>query len=451
MKQQFRPTAIPLIACDPYFSVWSFVDALPDDHTRHWTGKQQSIYGTLAVDGEAYRFMGKTEAFDRYFPEGDALEQISVEVTPTSSVYTFAHPACELKVTFLTPLLLDRPEVFSRPVSYVFYEIMPKEEGHQFEVYFDVTAQLCGDNNTQNFVCDVQEGHVSLGPADQKVLNSCGDDHRIDWGYLHLVHPNAKVGRIINRRHTFKKRNTSHWATWQYNGTPVPYSQMPLLYTTSEKLQDCFVVAYDDIHSILHYYTPVDAYYKTVYGDFDTMLKTAVAETYALRTACEAFDKDLIAKMETVSQAYANIGSLAYRQAVAAHKLVDVDGKMFFISKENFSNGCLATLDVTYPSIPLFLFLNPELVKGMMRPIFEFARKAVWRFDYAPHDCGCYPFCNGQVYSADRLGNMLEEKQMPVEECGNAILTVAATLKADGDRSLLEENADLLKNLRKSI
>lgn len=445
MTSSFRPTAIPLIACDPYFSVWSFSNVLTDDRTRHWTGRQQSIYGALLVDGVPYRFMGMTEVFDKYFPEGDALEQIALDVTPTSSVYTFAHPACELKVTFLTPLLADRPEVFSRPVSYVFYEITPKEDGHKFEVYFDVSAQLCGDDQGQRFVCTVEEGHVSVGAEKQNVLNRCGDDVRIDWGYLHLVHPNAKVGRIHNRRHFFKQRHSTYWLSWEYNGTPVSYKDLPLLYAVSEQLSDCFVVAYDDIHSILHYHTPVDAYYKTVYGDFDTMLNVAVKEADALRAECNDFDKKLMTQMKNVSDAYADIGALAYRQVISAHKLVDVDGKMFFVSKENFSNGCLATLDVTYPSIPLFLFLNPELVKGMMRPIFEFARKSVWRFDFAPHDCGCYPFCNGQVYSADKLGNMLEEKQMPVEECGNAILTMAATLKADGDRSLLEENADLLK------
>ena len=445
MANQFRPTAIPLIANDPYFSVWSFTDKLTDDHTRHWTGKQQSVYGALLVDGVPFRFMGKTEVLDKYFPEGAALEQTAVEITPTSTVYTFSHPVCDLKVTFLSPLLADRPEVFSRPVSYIFYEITPKEEGHKLEVYIDFSAQLCGDSHVQKFVCTVEEGHVSVGNADQRVLNRCGDDVRIDWGYLHLVHPNAKVERIFNRRHFFKPRHSTAWMSWKYNGTPVPYAEMPLLTATSDKLSDCFVVAYDDVHSILHYQTPVDAYYKTVYGDFDTMLKTAVAEADALRAECAAFDSKLMAEMKKVSDSYANVGALAYRQAISAHKAVDVDGKLFFMSKENFSNGCLATLDVTYPSIPLFLHLNPELVKGMMRPLFEFARKPVWRFDFAPHDCGYYPFCNGQVYSADAKGNMLEEKQMPVEECGNAILTVAAALKADGDRSLLEENADLLK------
>jgi hypothetical protein len=40
---------------------------------------------------------------------------------------------------------------------------------------------------------------------------------------------------------------------------------------------------------------------------------------------------------------------------------------------------------------------------------------------------------------------MQEEMQMPVEECGNAILTVAAAVRADGDRSLADKNYDLLR------
>ena len=396
----------------------------------------------LSIDGKPYRFLGKPDLSESYVPEGEALRQTSLRVTPTSTVYTFSHPACELRVTFLSPLLADRLEILSRPVSYLFYEIKPRGEGHRFEVYFDLSADFCGDDHGQKLICRAEEGHVWMGNEEQNVLHESGDDVRIDWGYLHLVHPGARLGTVWNRLVYFKKR-VSPYRLKTDMSQPIPHRQAPILYTTSEKLSDCFVVAYDDIHSVEFFHRPVDCYYQSVYGNFGAMLACAVKEADEVRALCEAFDRKFSAKLRRISPDYAEIGALTYRQAIAAHKLVTVDGKLMFFSKENFSNGCMATLDVTYPSIPLFLALNPELVRGMMRPLLDYARTPEWRFDFAPHDCGRYPLCNGQVYSTEN-GVLVEKNQMPVEECGNAILTVAAAAAADGDRTFAEENRDLL-------
>lgn len=444
MAKPFRPTAVPLITTDPYFSIWSFSDRLSDDYPRHWTGRTQSAVGVLVIDGVPYRFLGKAAPAESYIPDSKILKQVSLTVSPTSSVYRFSHPFCELTVTFLTPLLLDRPEVFSRPVSYIFYEIKPREAGHTFRFYLDFSAELCGDNHGQKMVLREEKGHAVMGNAVQNVLNACGDDVRIDWGYLHLLHENAKIGHGEYRYRYFKKRVSERRLKSVDLTQPVPFSRMPLLYVESEKLTDRILVAYDDVKSIDYFHHPADAYYKSVYGDFETMLAVADREADTLRAECAAFDRKLLAMMRKISPDYARVGALTYRQAIAAHKLISVDGKPVFLSKECFSNGCIATLDVTYPSIPLFLVFNPELVRGMLRPLFAFARTPVWEFPYAPHDCGCYPFCNGQVYSA-KDGKMLPDDQMPVEECGNAILCVAAVTKADGDRTFAEENRDLLR------
>lgn len=443
----FRPTAIPLLTSDPYFSVWSFSDTLSADHPRHWTGRRQSMCGILFVDGKPFRFLGLAEPFESWFAECPALKQTSVTVTPTSTVYTFSHPVCEMTVTFLSPLLCDRPEVLSRPVSYVFYEIAPTEDGHAFEVYLDASCDFCGDENGQMFVHHAADGHAWIGSSTQNVLNRSGDDVRIDWGYLHLVHPHARVTTLYCRKSIFRKRNMRSMEDRIAGATApelLPFRAMPLVSAQSDKLADVFVLAYDDIHSIEYFGKPLDACWKQEYGSFDAMLKVAVGEAESLRRTCAEFDRKLTAETEQFGADYAAVGALAYRQAVAAHKAVTApDGKLLFLSKENFSNGCIATLDVTYPSIPLFLCLNPELVKGMMRPLFAYARSAEWNLPYAPHDCGTYPLCNGQVYGVkDHVVD--EDHQMPVEECGNAILVVAATVRADGDRAFAEENRDLL-------
>lgn len=105
---------------------------------------------------------------------------------------------------------------------------------------------------------------------------------------------------------------------------------------------------------------------------------------------------------------------------------------------------CAATVDVTYPSIPLFLIYNPDLVEYMLNPIFKMISEGDWRFKYAPHDVGQYPLLNGQVYG-ESSGELQESNQMPVEECGNMLLCVAAVCRAKKDTSYAEKHFDLLK------
>jgi hypothetical protein len=93
--------------------------------------------------------------------------------------------------------------------------------------------------------------------------------------------------------------------------------------------------------------------------------------------------------------------------------------------------------------MPLFLLFCPELVRGMLRPIFRHAATPAWPYDFAPHDVGQYPLATGQVYGL--IDNVLELKyQMPVEECGNMLIMTAAACAADGDYALAVEHLALL-------
>ena len=86
---------------------------------------------------------------------------------------------------------------------------------------------------------------------------------------------------------------------------------------------------------------------------------------------------------------YAEICSAAYRQVISAHKLfTDKEGNLMWFSKENNSNCCINTVDLPYPSAPLFLVYNPDLQKAMMTSIFEYSASGRWDKPFAAHDLG---------------------------------------------------------------
>ena len=54
------PPAVPLVAHDPYFSIWSMADRLNAEGTRHWTGKPNTLDALWrASTAGRYRIMGR--------------------------------------------------------------------------------------------------------------------------------------------------------------------------------------------------------------------------------------------------------------------------------------------------------------------------------------------------------------------------------------------------------
>ena len=99
MNDKLRAPSVPLVTIDPYFSVWSPADRLTDRDTTHWTGRANLVLGVATIDGAAYRFIGRG-------PE-PAMEQTGLDITATSSTYTFRAAGVELVADFTSPLLLD--------------------------------------------------------------------------------------------------------------------------------------------------------------------------------------------------------------------------------------------------------------------------------------------------------------------------------------------------------
>ena len=144
------------------------------------------------------------------------------------------------------------------------------------------------------------------------------------------------------------------------------------------QISDGIAVGYEDIKSIQYFGENIEAYWRKDGDDFSMMVRKALDEHDQVLAKVAAFEEDLLAKANAISAKYADLLSLAYRQTIAGHKLTWHEGKLQFFSKENYSNGCIATVDVTYPSMPLFLLYAPDLVEGMLDPVFKMIEKGMW-------------------------------------------------------------------------
>ncbi len=414
-----RPPAIPLINIDPYFSVWSMTDKLYDSIPLHWTESPNSMLGKVFIDDEPFIFMGKLTPSDQIIP------QTSFDFTAMSSKYKFATSKIELEVIFTSPLIVNNLYYASRPVTYlsVAYKTLDGKN-HSVSVKISVSEELVlnlrGEGTVVSKEIQLKNGvAIQMGNQVQNILSREGDNTRIDWGYFYLG-----------------VRNKGVTGTETLDGMNAVFIQTEL-----ENGEALFTFAYDDIDSLIYFKKPLKAYWCKDGKTIIEAIEEAMFEYEELFSRCESISTELYENaVRKGSRKFAELLLLSYRQVMAAHKLVaDENGECLYVSKECFSNGCAATVDVTYPSAPMYLLYNTELLKGMLRPVFKYASTDAWPYDFAPHDLGTYPILNGQTYGNNELSY-----QMPVEECGNMIILMAAICEVDGNADFAEPYFELL-------
>ena len=375
----------------------------------------------------------KTQAEKETALEKTAV-QTSADVQATQTHYTFTCGPVDLRLSFTAPLFLDNLDLVSRPVNYIRYEAVSNDGAdHEVSVYFEASPKWACDKGWQETVSETyRKGdikYLKAGTKSQEILAKKGDDLRIDWGYFYLAaragNAGTGVGRAIDLRNAFRNGNDieSVGNTGENNDGRMAVCQTLGL---SKKAAGSVMIGYDDIYSIQYFGENLRPYWNRK-GDssIEEQFEAAMKEEASLVKRCYAFDRQLMADAEKAGgRKYAELCALAYRQAIHAHKLVESpQGDILWLSKENNSNGSIGTVDVTYPSAPLFLLYNPVLAEGLMNHIYYYSESGKWTKPFPAHDVGTYPLANGQTYGGD----------MPVEEAGNMLSLTAAVCHYKGN------------------
>ena len=369
-------------------------------------------------------------------PQGVRIaQQKSVDVMATSTYYTFTCGPVELDLVFTAPMVITDLDLISTPINYISYRVRSTDgAAHDVQFYFATTPIMTVNEAFQavdvELVNERGVDYVKAGSTAQNVLGRVGDLISIDWGYLYLPAVNGKAvfAPTAITENTFvttgglpacadKVTNQS-----PANTTTIAYCHDFGSVTTGSSYM---MIGYDEVKDIRYFGQDYPGYWarngKTITEAFDDFRDNYDSNMRRAREQDQIIYDDALA---SANRQYAELLSGVYRQVLAAHKLFQDDGgRLLYFSKENNSNGCVNTVDLTYPSAPLFLMYNTDLQKGMMTSIFEYSKTRRWTKQFAAHDLGTYPHANGQVYGGD----------MPLEESGNMLTVAAMISKIDGN------------------
>ncbi len=200
------------------------------------------------------------------------------------------------------------------------------------------------------------------------MLEKWGDNVRIDWGYFYLGVPDEQgTAALAAGNRTMRDRFVHTGAlaeeddldqprvpqSW-YPPAPLLNLALPIGKVGAAPVTRHVLLAYDDIYSVEYMHQKLLPYWRKQFASFSDMLQAANGDYAALEKRAEQYDAELERDLtQAGGKDYAAISILAFRQAIAAHKLVeDPTGVPFFMPKENFSNGSISTVDVIYPQRP---------------------------------------------------------------------------------------------------
>lgn len=405
--------------------------------------------------GGAYCDFGLYENLRTENPMEKTATQTSVDVLACNTYYTFNCGAVKLDVVFTAPMIIDDLESISTPINYISYRVTSNDGNpHDVQFYFGMTPEMAVLDGTQatntRIITNNYTKYAFAGTQSQKILGRAGDLITIDWGYIYLpeIGGEVSVTSFNNAESEFAAQGkivTQNGAlTAAANITEYPVMAFTKDLGSTTKASGYMMIGYDERYDIKYFGRNYKGYWarngKTIYKAFEEMRDNYERNMQRSRDMDKIIYDD--AYNATQSRNYAELLSGTYRHCLGAHKLFeDSEGNLLYFSKENNSNGCVNTVDLTYPSSSIFLSYNEQLQKAMITSIIEYCYTGKWPFNFAAHDLGTYPHANGNVYGNPYAN---DGSTMPLEESANIIILAAYIAKLDGNLDYLRKYWDVL-------
>ncbi|KAJ3530917.1 hypothetical protein NM688_g7646 [Phlebia brevispora] len=459
---------VPLAVRSPYLSCWM-------DTTKVLS----TVWPVFLQSGENLGWAGfiRIDAKRTFIWLGSPLSPsglnkcilTNIQITPTRTIMNMTAGPLDLTVTFLSPIEPANPVLQSLPFSYVSLSAVANDgQAHSVQVYSDISGEWVSGNRTaiMNWVDQTTDTIVyhqvfPQNPQAFTEISNQAEDADIYLAQQTIANQSSRTDTDANCRGQFQASGTLT-ATSSFTGptpiqTPFPVFAIATDLGTISATTDPVVwgvgltrdpaIAYIGEDGTEQQRSP---YWRSQFGplsDISSVQLTSFIQDYpnAIIRAI-ALDEKILSDAANVSAHYADLVSLAARQALGGIELtvgqssVDStqlntsDVKMFM--KNVAADGRVSPVEGLYSAFPFFLYVNATWAGHLLEPVLEFANSPRWVYPYAPHDIGInYPNATGNSNSHSQ----------GVEQSGNMLIMSLAHARATGDGNLINRFYPLLK------
>ena len=441
-----KPPAVPLITRAPYVNTWLRASngIAPGTWPNYWNGNVKAITGIAYIDNQAYLFFGAPSAPS--IP--NVMKQTALETTSTQSKFTFNGGGVNLSVDFLSPVEAKDLRRLSMPLSDIITTAQSSDGAqHSVAIYFDISGEWAhGDSNqlirwapetiNRNADGSRKTGTLSawaVTPNSPTVLNQVNDYP--SWGTALFSAGTSRTLTTESGQDSVVRAqfvSTGHLADTNDTNQPRAINNAYPVFAFSNSFGTVGTASTKPFTLLLGHVrdpainylgTGVHSLWTQYWPSYENMLAFAYNDAAAAVSRANTTDANLAKSATAIGGPhYAALTAVTLRQAFAATELTGTTSDPDLFLEEISSSDNVSTVDVMYPSMPAFLYTNPELVRYLIAPVIAYSESGQWPALYAPHDLGAtYPNATGH--------NDGGGENMPVEESANMLIMADAYMQ----------------------
>ncbi|KAL9025930.1 MAG: hypothetical protein Q9196_005323, partial [Gyalolechia fulgens] len=401
------------------------------------------------VNGQAFSLLGLPS------PPGGVREAtiVNAEYTATHTVFSLLAGNVSIKLDFLSPVSPGNYIRQSLPFSYLTITAAPATGDDDIQVYVDLDETWTGQSGSTGTIFSTSDVtsvfRLVVDGAERYTQNAM--DQAL-WGEVvfasrpsNSTRLTAQSGDPASVRSLFANNGTlSGSVIGKYEaGDVVAIAQD--LGSTASAASVTYAIGYARDAAVNYLGDARASYYSATYNGSIAAAVHFLDDYADAEAEASTMDSDIDSKATSAAGAnYSDIVILSVRQAYGAADLtipadtLDTSDVTLFL-KEISSDGNVNTVDVIYPTFPIFYVLDPEYIRLVLEPVVQYLEMGRWPQPWTIHDIGSsYPNATGHDDG--------QAEQQPIEETGNILILAYAYTKASGSSTWANSHRALFQS-----